>query len=204
MFGHLFIYDDASSDGTSTFIEELPLKRALGDRYTVIRKRIGNSTSQIMETLERTDSPYILKIDNDTLIPEGTFDAAVELMSSNAKLGFLGIGYHLAPPGRKGLPFIEKNVSVEPAKHIGGIGVFRRAVFDQIGGIKSRNRFFGFTKYQLEAKSRGWQIGWAKGIWVTDLDESSSFSQLDKYTQNGWGRNIIGEVNSSFQPKKMD
>jgi len=191
-----------SSDGTKEFIESIPINRCLNDNYLVIRKKVGNSTDQINEVLSISSNvDYIIKIDNDTLIPDGCFDIAVKLIHESTKYGFLGFG--LWP--RNLFPFIFDNISLVDSEFIGGIGIFRKSVFDELGPIPKRKKYFGFGKYQKKAKEIGWGIAWINGIRILDLDESAAFSHINYYKEKGFSRNNIGDINSVFNPiNKLD
>ena len=193
----LYIIDDMSSDGTKEFIESIPINKCLNENYLVIRKKVGNSTDQINEVLSISSSvDYIIKIDNDTLIPDGCFDIAIELIHKYTRYGFLGFG--LWP--RNLFPFIFNDISLVDSEFVGGIGIFRKSVFDELGPIPNRKKYFGFGKYQKKAKEKGWNIAWINGIRIMDLDESAAFSHINHYKEKGFSRNNIGEINSVFNP----
>ena len=193
----LYIIDDMSSDGTKEFIESIPINECLNENYQVIRKKVGNSTDQINEVLSISSNvDYIIKVDNDTLIPDGCFDIAIKLIHKYTTYGFLGFG--LWP--RNHFPFIFDDISLVDSEFIGGIGIFRKSVFDELGPISKRKKYFGFGKYQKKAKEMGWGIAWINGIRIMDLDESAAFSHINHYKEKGFSRNNIGEINSVFNP----
>lgn len=184
-FAHLYIYDDESTDGTSEFITGLPLEEFLNGRVTYERRPSRSSTKQITWTVERTDAPFIAKIDNDRLLPEGCLDAGMALMDQNPKVGFLGF----EPPVEDKMPGLVPPLSLQSVRHTAGVGIFRTKVFHTAGPIESKGIFFGFTKYQHHAyRLCRWRACRINGLWATNLDMSSSYSRVTQYRKQKWIR----------------
>lgn len=182
----LWIYDDNSTDGSHEFILDV-LKKSKYKNVYGQRLTIGNSTFCINETLKLGDNPYLYKVDNDCIIPEGAFNFMIENIPETC--GFLMMKETGNFPS-----IVSRDLSER--KNIGGIGLFRRKAFDQ-GNIKTNNRFFGFTEYQRRSKWKRFEIN----AYNTILDKSTSYSREQKYESLGWGRALC-KVESVFEPKK--
>lgn len=194
----IFVYDDNSNDGSSELVT------AIIDRYkselpfSYIKQKIGNSTFQINHTYKNTNSKYLVKIDNDIVIPTGYFKKLHELMEKHENIGFLMM------PEVRDFPFIKSNeeLSINDRTHIGGVGIFRKDIFDKKGDIISENGFFGFTAYQNQAKKeQGVRTCELVGSGNMNLDASEIYSRVNYYEQNGWGRNLWKGVHSILDLK---
>lgn len=197
----LRIYDDNSEDGTSEFIQQVveKVKDKTPFKINYIRKKIGNSTFQINDSYKKTDSKYLVKIDNDIFIPNKYFETLYGLMEKHDDIAFLMM------PETANFPFINHpvNMSLVSRPHIGGVGIFRKSVFDKKGDIISDKQFFGFTKYQTDVKKEeGLRICTLKGSGNMLLDASPIYSRARYYEKKGWGRNMWKGVKSILDKKK--
>jgi glycosyltransferase involved in cell wall biosynthesis len=193
------IYDDMSTDGSSEFVEGVINRVAPISPFEIlhIRKEIGNSTFQTNDTYKNTQSKYLVKIDNDILIPTGYFKTLHWLMEKHESIGFLMM------PETADFPFIkDKELSINDRTHIGGVGAFRRSIFEKQGDIEGKARFFGFTAYQKKAKQDlGVRACELVGSGNTNLDASPVYSRVKYYEQMGWGRNMWKDVHSILDMK---
>lgn len=206
-FNKLYIYDDMSADGTDKFLSTLDIEGYLGEgNVSIIRQKIGNSVDQTNMTVRNGTGQYLFKVDNDTILPQGTLDHMAKVMDDNQKIGFLGAGYW----PRDLFPEIKPDeLELIDARFIGGIGMFRKQVFLEMGAIRSYNKFFGFGELQQQAKAKGWEIYWLGGLRVMDLDATESWSMAKYYGDTGQGRNrygsnsdIMGNIFNGFIKKK--
>lgn len=184
----LWIYDDESDDGSYEFILDV-LKRSGYENYFIHHLKIGNSTYCINQTLRYGENPFLYKVDNDCIIPEGAFDFMIENIPETC--GFL----MMKETGD--FPCIVSRDLTERV-NIGGIGLFRRKAFDQ-GNIQSNNRYFGFTEYQKRSKWKRFEIN----AYNTILDKSPYYSREKEYEEMGWGRSLCN-VESVFEPNKNE
>jgi glycosyltransferase involved in cell wall biosynthesis len=196
------VYDDNSMDGSSDFvktiIERLEMEGKLPFEVLHIRKSIGNSTYQTNDTYKHTNSKYLVKIDNDIIIPTGYYETLNWLMDKHESIGFLML------PEVADFPFIKdkKDLSLHDRTHIGGVGAFRRSIFVKQGDINSDKKFFGFTAYQNKAKNDlGVRTCELRGSGNTNLDASPVYSRVKYYEQMGWGRNMWKGVHSLLDNK---
>lgn len=182
----LWIYNDNSTDGSREFIH-LALSKSKYDNFIMYSKKIGNSTYCINKTLKQGSNPYLYKVDNDCIIPEGAFNFMIENIPETC--GFLMMKETGDFPS-----IVSRDLSERV--NIGGIGLFKRKAFDQ-GLIKTNNRFFGFTEYQKRSKWKRFEIN----AYNTILDKSPSYSREQEYESLGWGRALC-KVKSVFEPEK--
>jgi len=169
-----------------------------------------------------TGSPWFAKIDNDTIVPPGWLDACVaiadwsshELMKVTGNVDLIGIEarYCENPPmqpvtSRPG-PFTPYPVvKYRQTDHIGGIGLFRRAVFEKYPlallteqekeWYRSRGqdpRYYGFTEWQ-------WSHPDVRKVWIDPplpvflldhLPMEPWMSLGKQYVLNGWQRATWG------------
>lgn len=197
--GELRIYDDVSDDGSLEFVENLIQKNDFKQKIVFTRKKIGNSTFQINNTISNSNLPYIVKVDNDILIPTGYFEHLNWLMDKHLDIAFLMM------PEVSDFPFIKpkSELSIKDRSHIGGVGAFRRSVFEKQGLINSEKKFFGFTAYQTRAMQelnvRACEL---VGSGNMNLDASPVYSRVNYYESKGWGRNMWKGVKSIMDTKK--
>lgn len=177
----LFIYDDDSQDGSSEFVEET-LERSAYTNFHYEKQKIGNSTYCINRTVEQGQSKWLYKVDNDIIIPEGAFQYMIETMPEDG--GF----YMMQESGQ--FPKLGTGV-VNRRRHIGGVGLFRREAFKN--NVKSHNRFFGFTKFQLASP---WGC-YDTDAHNTNLELSPYYCRAQEYETKGWGR-IVHRTKSVY------
>lgn len=194
----IFVYDDNSEDGSSEFVQPI-INRYKNDlNFVYTRKSIGNSTFQINNTYKNTESKYLVKIDNDIVIPTGYFQTLHWLMEKHQNIGFLMM------PEVADFPFInpKENLSLTDRTHIGGVGIFRRSIFVKKGDIISDKKFFGFTTYQNQAKvEQSVRTCELTGSGNMNLDASPVYSMVKEYEKAGWGRNMWKGVHSIIDCK---
>lgn len=179
----LWVYDDDSADRTSEFIQEVVSRSEY--KNVVIEKGVfGNSTYCINRTVEQGKAKWIYKIDNDILIPQGSFHFMTSYMPKDA--GFMMM--------RESGDFpVIRSGNREERSHIGGVGLFRREAFNK--PITPENRFFGFTDFQNKSSWKKYRID-ADNM---NLDRCSWYSRENEYEKKGYGRSLC-KVKSVFQP----
>ena len=188
----LIIFDDVSDDGTSEYVQDL-VERNPSLPIEYIRKKIGNSTYQINHTYKNTDSKYLIKVDNDILIPFDYVKTLVWLMEKHNDIGFLMM------PEVSCFPFIKpkEELSITDRSFIGGVGIFRKIIFDSQGDISSNKRYFGFTDYQTKAMQKlGLRACQLDGSGNMNLDASRVYSRVFEHDSKDYGRNLWKGIDS--------
>lgn len=192
----LWIIDDGSDEQTKQYIDDIT--EFAYCEYEWVEVSFGNSYDSINHVITYGDGTYIAKWDNDILYQVGATDILVQAIESNKLIGFLspsvaGTGAHTYPINNPALAH-----QMEKVNHIGGIGLFRRAVFTTpiVGStIPGEERFYGFTAYQYKSTAKK---AISTAVHVIELDKHPLFSRLNQYTESEEGRNIIGQVDSLF------
>lgn len=195
------VYDDLSTDGSSEFAQALIDKHKKAVKINYVRKKIGNSTFQINDTYKNTKSDFLIKVDNDILIPTGYIKTLHWLMDKHESIGFLMM------PEVGDFPFIKDKTElfINDRTHIGGVGAFRRDIFEKQGDIKTGQKFFGFTAFQNKAKAElGVRTCELIGSGNTNLDASQVYSRVRHYEKMGWGRNMWKGVKSILDITNME
>jgi len=170
----LIVFDDCSKEDTTQYLQSLNIEEKLGKKYKYLRRVFYSSCIQINYCISTVNTEYLYKIDNDIIIPKGSFDYMYNIMENNKDIT-------IAAMRESGLGCSIKDSSFTSAAHVGGVGIFR--LFEFKSKIKTYARFFGFTFYQFGLKG--------KKVWVNaenfNLD-SGVDSKRDQYKKSGDGR----------------
>lgn len=150
--------------------------------------------------LSRPGSDVFVKIDSDTIVPPGWFEAGLAVMEAHPELGLLGIE---PPASRTAAPWSRERVPAPelampggrgyaPCESIGGIGFMRRSAF--FGRETMRPHGFhgvgGFTDWQRRHPEiiKGWILPPRK-VFLLDRLPVEPWASLSKgYIQKGWQR----------------
>lgn len=146
------VYDDMSVDGSSDWFMEFCKKWT----FSYVRKPFNSVVKVMREAIQAGRARYLVKLDNDVMVPHGWLDVCVDQLERNAHIDLLGI---------EAMHAIEPNMAAirrcDPALHIGGIGLFRMDAFER-GGLPQvqANQFNGFTEWQ------GWNRHHVTPAWL--------------------------------------
>lgn len=140
----LHVYDDASTDGTRGYLREAVSELIVPTSF--VEGKWGSSVSPLVDFIRSSKAEIVGKIDNDTMLPPGWLGRCLEVLDRSPELDLLGIEAF----AKRGEP-----VGYLPARHIGGIGLFRRRAFTT---TPSRNgTYSGFTEWQMRSPcKKGW------------------------------------------------
>lgn len=186
----LFIYDDASEDGTRQYIT------LIGRCYPVAPKmRFGSygSPVAVMNDYLSVQSPHddriFAKVDSDTMVPPHWLDECLKVMDKHPSLDLLGIEAFN--------PVVADSVerSFSEARFIGGIGLMRTSAFVTLPRPNGR---FGFTAWQDQTKKvkadvlvdieKGW-IDPSLPVFLLDRLPFEPWTSLSaEYVAKGWQR----------------
>lgn len=179
----LVVYDDGSTDGTREWLDKAV--RSCGvPGARVVYLGHGSPVAVMNDYLDSSIADAFAKVDNDIAVPPGWLGTMVNVLDENPRLDLLGM-----EAGRTGIPGPPPVWhAVEPASHIGGIGLMRTSAFLDRPAMRARGRF-GFTEFQ---DVQGLRCGWiSPDLLVPQLDRVpvEPFASLSReYIKNGWQR----------------
>jgi glycosyltransferase involved in cell wall biosynthesis len=182
IINNVFIYDDISVDGSADFIKDMLDKNEI--KHTLKTNNYHSSVKQLQDAVDNSQSKYIMKIDSDILIPDDYIKIMYKIIEKYDYIGFL------AAKETGDLPYIADKLKLEKTRNIGGVGIFRKSLFNK--KLKPFDRYYGFTKFQWESSGKKF---WVNGMTNTVLDKSIAFSRVEEYTDLGWSRNVDGAKN---------
>ncbi len=183
--GRLCIADDASSDGTAEYLANAPLAAAAERVWS--EGPLGGPVAAMNWFLSLPrDHEGFAKIDNDILVPPGWLEQALPTFDANLDVDVLGLGYREEPrpkmrAGGRG---------IERARHIGGVGLMRRRIFDVCRPVA--NGRFGWTEWQCAHADIG--KGWlSPPLPIVELDRLPASvgpwrGLAEEYAERGWQR----------------
>lgn len=187
----LIIMDAGSDDGTLEFLKfwsskYRPFKTELhtiGDRHVL---------ASMLKALTISDTPFMAKIDSDTVVPPGWLDACVPVLEANPELWTLGVEARCDDDN----PVADYTAGDGPRTYIdtrfvGGIGLFRREALK--GAVPRASPYQGWTEHQT---LQPWKKGWISPLLRTFLLDHlpmPRFKELsENYVSEGWQRCVWG------------
>lgn len=181
LVSEFIVVDTGSSDGTKRYVRSR-LARSCPFPYRVFEISQSHVVHAMIKARELSRTPFIAKVDSDTVVPPEWLDVCHSVMSRHPDLGALGIEPfnppHDCPPEER---------SVRYVKHVGGIGLFKKSSWS--GLRPGTPPFHGWTGHQHRSE---WKKGWVdpdlKVILLDHLD-FEPFSSLSKtYIRKKWQR----------------
>jgi poly-beta-1,6-N-acetyl-D-glucosamine synthase len=185
------IVDDASTDDTPTAVDRIrttvPFASALR-RDRPPGRRIGEKAHAVNAGYElmrgRREYDAVAVLDADVLIPDDYFEQVASVLTSTPELGVCG-GVYMepgAPPARTGRA---------AGAHVPGPAqVFRRVVFDAVGGYSP----LPFGGDDVESVTRARLLGWQ-----TTALRSVSYSHRRRMGTGGHGSALRADFNLGRQ-----
>ncbi|MDF1562228.1 MAG: glycosyltransferase family A protein [Deltaproteobacteria bacterium] len=149
------LVDDHSTDGTRELIEafclEHPWARRIEGDVTVDRELGGKVARLFLQGLSRarTDWEFLSKIDADLTLPDDYFERVFQLFADRERLGIAGGGCYEYRNGKKWYE------AVPPDHTRGALKTYRRACWDEWGGVRPVNGWDGIDGFL--AQMNGWQ-----------------------------------------------
>jgi hypothetical protein len=150
-------------------------------------------------------TPWFAKIDNDTIVPPGWLDACVEIAATdNTDLIGIETRYCQYPPMK---PDWYPVIKYRTTDHVGGIGLFRRAMFEQCpltvltaqeqAAYRANGRdprYYGFTEWQwAHPDVRKCWIDPPLPVFLLDHLPFAPWKSLgEEYVSKGWQRESWG------------
>lgn len=189
-------HDDGSTDGTEEFMAHV--------RWPVPREvrsfRVGGPVAALNVFVKEAWPDIVIKIDSDVLLPPGWLNEALAVMDRHPEVDLLGIECTNDNP-----EMVCATRGAEPARHIGGIGLFRTRAFRRHGFPVADGRQ-GFTQ---------WQHRWGDILkaWISPplpvalldhLPMEPWRSLSESYIEKGWQRRGWGEGDSQYYGQKSE
>lgn len=177
----LFVYDDGSTDGTTTFLKEF--SKCIETEVLFQESSFGDPVGVMADFIERSEAPLLAKIDNDAMVPDGWLNEAVGVMRRHEELDLLGLEpvHGVADSESRGY---------ETAERIGGLVLMRKRAFAN-SVPQSGQKYCGWWDWQTKAGA-DLVKGWLKpGIPIFMLDRlpfEPWMSMTKEYERNGWQR----------------
>ena len=183
LVNELWIYDDGSTDGTREYLaseaQKVPVDRK------IICSQGGGPVGAMRHFFSHATSPFLAKIDCDTVLPERWLNVSLEVMAEDPDLALLGIEPHEVPIDAN--PRAER--SWRPAKAIGGIGLYHSWSFID-SQPDCEGLYFGFWNWQLRNPrlKRGF-LDPGMPVFLLDRIPDEPWRGLsDGYIEKGWQR----------------
>jgi len=193
----IILLDDRSTDGTSKYLQHMAsfvLDPLVPTDY--VKSACDTMSGAFAQFLERSSADIVCKIDNDICITEsGWLPRLMDVMERSPELCCLGI---TNPVMEQVLELQVTSQSVMrgyiPTKHIGGIGLFRRDMFDidALRICKKDGRERGYSGIQSAQKEDERIKGWCVPFLKTEL--------LDRPSHKMWGRaDLLKHINDQYR-----
>jgi len=183
----LWVYDDGSTDGTREYLEEA-IKTIPTDRV-FIKSNFGGPIGPMQHFVTHATSPYLAKIDNDTMLPDSWIETSLDVICKHPDLHLLGIEPFKVELG-KDMAHTEYDVVPSWHGHIGGIGLFRASAFIDSQPTPEPGKYFGFWNWQTANPqiTRGF-INPGMPVFLLDRMPVEPWRGLsDEYVRKGWQR----------------
>jgi glycosyltransferase involved in cell wall biosynthesis len=87
----LIVHDDGSTDGTEEFLEAELYRLNIQTNVRLMKGRTGSPTGIANLYLRQPGQEFLIKIDNDAMMPPGWLKPTMQVMQDHRELGILGL-----------------------------------------------------------------------------------------------------------------
>lgn len=179
----IVVINDGSTDGTQAIIDRFSENHSFIEGIYYNSEKTHSPGSKVVNAFYKgfkslkTDFEFIGKFDADLILPPDYFEKILQLFDANEKIGIAG-----------GNLYIEKNSAwefepiSEKTKVRGPIKLYRKACFEEIGGLK---KSIGWdTVDELLAQYHGWKIQTDTSLHVKHLKPTGKvYTKAAKFKQ---------------------
>lgn len=177
------VVNDASTDDTQKIINQFSEKYNFIESIFLDSEKVHEPGSKVvnafykgLETLD-TNFDLIGKFDADLILPPNYFEKVLQLFASDEKIGLAGGNLYIEKDDAWEFEAISEKTKVR-----GPIKLYRKACFEEIGGLK--NSIGWDTVDGLLALYNGWNIRTDTSLRVKHLKPTGkSYTKASKYRQ---------------------
>jgi len=174
------LYDDGSTDGTLEFLQQQAVEHGLELRQT----NLGSAVLAANHFIQRSRAQYLVKIDNDAILPPDWLDVSLSIMRENPELQVLGLEAVLSYRGE-----VSESRTYQPAAQVGGLWMARSQTFQDRELPTVRDKYWGWSSWLIRNQIK---VGWIKPpvpVFLLDrLPIQPWFSLSRSYESRGWQR----------------
>ncbi len=181
LVNQVFILDDLSTDGTAEYLHTI--SKLSHDKPHFVSQKFGGPVAAMNYMLDRSDAEIAAKIDSDVISPPGWLDTMLGVLDENPELDALGMEPGFAD--RVQPDFVKR--TYQPARYIGGVGVFHTRVFAKHRPVQ-KDKFFGLTAHWRKYATCGWVSPDLPMFLLDHLPGEPWASLAASYVDAGWSR----------------
>lgn len=179
----LIVVNDASTDGTQKIIDQFSEKYSFIESVFQNSQELHEPGSKVINAFykgfETLDNNFDLigKFDADLVLPSDYFEKVIALFTSDEKIGIAGGNLYIERENSWEFEAISEKTKVR-----GPIKLYRKACFEEIGGLK---KSIGWdTVDELLAQYHGWKIKTDTSLHVKHLKPTGAvYSNTSKHKQ---------------------
>lgn len=179
----VIIVNDVSTDGTQTIIDTFSKKHPFISSIELTQNKAHEPGSKVIKAfyegykLVTSNPEFIGKFDGDIVLPPTYFESIFKLFRNEKKVGIAGGNLYI----QKSEKWVFENISSKK-KVRGPIKIYRKACFEQIGGLK---KSIGWdTVDELLAQYHGWEIKTDETLHVKHLKPTgATYTKASRFKQ---------------------
>jgi len=185
------IVDDGSTDDTANIVREYVERYPWIKQVTLPVEGVRELGARVVRVFYEgyryiePDYAFIVKLDSDLSFAPDYFERLLEKFADDSRLGIAGGGFYI-PAGT------QWRLEKVPADHVrGATKVYRRACFDEIGGLPLVNGWDGIDEWRAQMK--GWKTRSYNELIVHHLRPTgASYGKWGAHTREGAENFFLG------------